>query len=330
MSEMKKFAVLIDADNTSHKNIEVILQEIAKYGIASVKRIYGDWSSENLQIWQDKLLPNAITPVQQFAYVKGKDATDMKLVIDAMDLLYAGELDGFCIISSDSDFTPLASRIRESGRLAYGFGERKTPSSFISACDKFIYVENLIELNEEEEDSKNTTPKNSNDINDKTTPYSATDEENSPIDNIEKEVLQLIYKAIEENADDNGWANLSAVGTYINSVKSDFDTRTYGSATLSKLLKKLVVFEVKNTNNRGFVKTFGFAKFLKYIDTTLIEIDKNNSGISISKLIETIIKDKQSHYHNFTVHDLENKIKAINSKYFELSSDKNTIKRVIE
>ena len=141
---MKKFAVLIDADNSSHRSIEPILEEIAKYGIASVKRIYGDWSVEALQSWRDKLLPNAITPVQQFAYVTQKDATDMKLVIDAMDILYAGDVDGFCIVSSDSDFTPLASRIRESGLLVYGFGKKSTVKSFVNACDKFIYVENLL------------------------------------------------------------------------------------------------------------------------------------------------------------------------------------------
>ena len=135
--EIKKFAVLIDADNTSAHAIEPVLEEIAKYGIASVKRIYGDWSMENLQTWRDKLLPNAITPVQQFAYVKQKDATDMKLVIDAMDLLYAGDLDGFCIVSSDSDFTPLVSRIRESGLTVYGFGKQNTVNSFVNACDRF-------------------------------------------------------------------------------------------------------------------------------------------------------------------------------------------------
>ncbi|MDI4482279.1 NYN domain-containing protein [Moraxella lacunata] len=149
---MKKLAVLIDADNTSHKTIGLVLQEIAKYGVPIVKRVYGDWSSEinengkptnRLHVWRDVSLSHAITPIQQFAYTKGKDATDMMLIINAMDLLYGNQLDGFCIISSDSDFTPLASRIRESGLTVYGFGKTQTPSAFINACDKFIYIENL-------------------------------------------------------------------------------------------------------------------------------------------------------------------------------------------
>ena len=142
--QTKKFAVLIDADNSSISAIPSVLEEVAKYGIASVKRVYGDWSSETLKNWREVLLPHAITPVQQFAYTKGKDATDMILIIDAMDLLYAGALDGFCIVSSDSDFTPLASRIRENGLSVYGFGKKKTPEAFKKACDKFIYIENLI------------------------------------------------------------------------------------------------------------------------------------------------------------------------------------------
>ena len=146
----KKLAVLIDADNSSINSIESVLEEIAKFGIASVKRVYGDWSSDTLKNWRDVLLPHAITPVQQFAYTKGKDATDMILIIDAMDLLYSGALDGFCIVSSDSDFTPLASRIRESGLMVYGFGRKKTPEAFKKACDKFIFVENLVEEKEHE------------------------------------------------------------------------------------------------------------------------------------------------------------------------------------
>ena len=136
--QTKKFAVLIDADNSSIGAIPSVLEEVAKYGIASVKRVYGDWSSETLKNWREVLLPHAITPVQQFAYTKGKDATDMTLVIDAMDLLHDGNLDGFCLISSDSDFTRLANRLRESGIIVYGFGEEKTPDAFISACNLFI------------------------------------------------------------------------------------------------------------------------------------------------------------------------------------------------
>ena len=161
--QTKKFAVLIDADNSSINAISSVLEEVAKYGIASVKRVYGDWSSEALKKWRDVLLPHAITPVQQFAYTKGKDATDMILIIDAMDLLYAGALDGFCIVSSDSDFTPLASRIRENGLIVYGFGRKTTPEPFKKACDKFISVENL-SFEEKEEIKQNSIIKKENEM----------------------------------------------------------------------------------------------------------------------------------------------------------------------
>ena len=204
---MKKFAVLIDADNSSHRSIEPILEEIAKYGIASVKRIYGDWSVEALQSWRDKLLPNAITPVQQFAYVTQKDATDMKLVIDAMDILYAGDVDGFCIVSSDSDFTPLASRIRESGLLVYGFGKKSTVKSFVNACDKFIYVENLL-----------PEPENKASITIVRVDKKAIISQSASIDDRNAEIdistLNLIYKAIKDNSDDEGWASLAVIGNY--------------------------------------------------------------------------------------------------------------------
>ncbi len=304
MEERKKFAVLIDADNTSHANIEVILEEIAKYAIASVKRIYGDWGVESLKNWQDKLLPFAITPVQQFAYIKGKDATDMKLVIDAMDLLYAGELDGFCIVSSDSDFTPLVSRIRESGRLAYGFGKRNTASSFINACDKFIYIENLIETKQDKKEDQ--------------------EEENETFD-IDTATLNLIYKAIKDTADDNGWANLGIVGQHINNVRPDFDCRSYGSATLSKLLKKLPMFDLQIKNRSMLVRKFSFGKFAKYIENLLSSIDKGNKGIEISQLSKKIKSD--SEYEKLTLEDIESKIKMINTKRLVLN--KNSIKRVV-
>lgn len=247
--QTKKFAVLIDADNSSTNAIPSVLEEVAKYGIASVKRVYGDWSSETLKNWREVLLPHAITPVQQFAYTKGKDATDMILIIDAMDLLYAGALDGFCIVSSDSDFTPLASRIRENGLSVYGFGKKSTPEAFKKACDKFIYVENLLQDNElkntEEdlivspikeviENTKVSEPKPSVQI-----------KENTITEIIDKPTLNLIYKAVKDNADENGWANLSMVGQYISAVKPDFDSRNYGRAKLSGLIKTLNLFETK-------------------------------------------------------------------------------------
>ena len=182
----KKLAVLIDADNAPADIIDRLLEEIAKYGIASVKRIYGDWS-HGLSKWKAALLPHAIIPVQQFAYTKGKNATDMALVIDAMDLLYSGNFDGFCIVSSDSDFTRLASRLRESGLTVYGFGEKKTPEAFRKACDKFIYTEIFRPEKQRQEKEKNSG---------KNTPAAAPD------------ALSLLKRAVRENADDLGWANL--------------------------------------------------------------------------------------------------------------------------
>ena len=178
----KKLAVLIDADNAPADIIDRLLEEVAKYGIASVKRIYGDWS-HGLSKWKAALLPHAIIPVQQFAYTKGKNATDMALVIDAMDLLYSGNFDGFCIVSSDSDFTRLASRLRESGLTVYGFGEKKTPEAFRKACDKFIYTEIFRPEKQRQEKEKNSG---------KNTPAAAPD------------ALALLKRAVRENADDLG------------------------------------------------------------------------------------------------------------------------------
>ena len=248
--QTKKFAVLIDADNSSIGAIPSVLEEVAKYGIASVKRVYGEWSSETLKNWREVLLPHAITPVQQFAYTKGKDATDMILIIDAMDLLYAGALDGFCIVSSDSDFTPLASRIRENGLSVYGFGKKKTPEAFKKACDKFIYVENLIvdsDLKNIEEEylSEPTDKKLTETLKTVEQKALTQSKEYSPPETVDRATLNLIYKAVKDNADENGWANLSMVGQYISAVKPDFDSRNYGRAKLSGLIKTLNLFETK-------------------------------------------------------------------------------------
>ncbi|MFT0695182.1 NYN domain-containing protein [Acinetobacter bereziniae] len=244
----KKFAVLIDADNSSVNSISSVLEEVAKYGIASVKRVYGDWSSDSLKKWREVLLPHAITPVQQFAYTSGKDATDMILIIDAMDLSYGGALDGFCIVSSDSDFTPLASRIRESGLVVYGFGRKKTPEPFKKACDKFISIENLI-AEEKEEEKQSTETKNNEDTK-KPSPIDK-EETKTPID---KATLNLIYKAVKDNSDDNGWAYLGSIGTYLSTVKPDFDTRDYGYTKLSGLIKAVEVFETKIEGSQMFLK----------------------------------------------------------------------------
>lgn len=334
---MKKFAVLIDADNSSHRNIESILEEIAKYGIASVKRIYGDWSVEALQSWRDKLLPNAITPVQQFAYVAQKDATDMKLVIDAMDILYAGDVDGFCIISSDSDFTPLASRIRESGLLVYGFGKKTTVKSFINACDKFIYVENLLI---ESENKISTTSELMSQVNSdrvKTESKSLVaqssiiDIKNSEID---IPTLNLIYKAIKDNSDDEGWASLAVIGNYINNVRPDFDTRTYGRAKLSGLLKKLVKFECKIEDSHMFVRKFNFPLFIEIVRKMVIKMCKENNNTEDWIVLSDLVDQLKSQVSNLTIlehlsnHETEQKILSIGPKYFKFNDDRSLIKYI--
>ncbi|RKG51900.1 NYN domain-containing protein [Acinetobacter cumulans] len=247
--QTKKFAVLIDADNSSIQAIPSVLEEVAKYGIASVKRVYGDWSSETLKNWRDVLLPHAITPVQQFAYTKGKDATDMILIIDAMDLLYAGALDDFCIVSSDSDFTPLASRIRENGLAVFGFGKKVTPEAFKKACDKFIYIENLIVDNEgknsEEEETAVTDKQVVETLRTNGQKAITLQKEVQLPEGMDRATLNLIYKAVKDNADENGWAKLGMVGLYISAVKPDFDSRNYGRAKLSGLIKTLNLFETK-------------------------------------------------------------------------------------
>lgn len=233
----KKLAILIDADNAPADSIEAMLEEIAKYGTATVKRIYGDWS-HGLSKWKAALLPHAIIPVQQFAYTKGKNATDMALVIDAMDLLYSGNFDGFCLVSSDSDFTRLASRIRESGLAVYGFGEKKTPESFRKACDKFTYIE--VFRPQKTGGDKPQNPRKNN------TPATLAEHVAAP----ETDLTQLIKRAVKENADDLGWANLGPIGSYISKVSPDFDSRLYGYGKLSDLIKSLDLFEHRTDNNQ--------------------------------------------------------------------------------
>ncbi len=228
-----KLAVLIDADNTQAKIIEGLLAEIAKYGVASVKRIYGDWTSTNLRSWKDKLLEYAIQPVQQFSYTTGKNSTDSAMIIDAMDLLYTENLDGFCVVSSDSDFTRLAARLREDGKLVLGFGQRKTPKPFVAACDKFIYTEILREGDEEKETKteKEAEAKIQSDIK------------------TDRRVKALLLSAVEEAADEFGWAYLGAVGTYIANRQPEFDPRNYGFRKLGDLIKASGLFEIDERAN---------------------------------------------------------------------------------
>ncbi|MDY7090841.1 MAG: NYN domain-containing protein [Actinomycetota bacterium] len=214
-----KLAVLIDADNAQARIIEALLAEIAKYGTAHVKRAYGDWTGPNLKGWKDELLEQSIQPMQQFAYTNRKNSTDSAMIIDAMDLLYTGRFDGFCILSSDSDFTRLASRIRESGLTVYGFGERKTPKSFVAACDKFIYTENL------------TGPPPSE-------PVQLSARSNSAL-------VNQLRNAVEAASDDDGWATLSHVGQILTNQSPDFDSRTYGFSKLSDLIGAITLFDLE-------------------------------------------------------------------------------------
>ncbi|GAA2045203.1 NYN domain-containing protein [Catenulispora yoronensis] len=226
-----KLAVLIDADNAQPGNVETLLAEVAKYGTAHVKRAYGDWTGTSLKGWKEHLLALSIQPIQQFAYTSGKNATDTAMVIDAMDLLYSGRFDGFCIVSSDSDFTRLAARLRESGLIVYGFGERKTPKPFVAACDKFIYTENLAVADEVVPDlaAKPAT---------KTAATTAAKLRG------DAKLVNLLRNAVEAASDEDGWAGLSGVGHILTNQQPDFDSRTYGYTKLSNLVIATGLFDV--------------------------------------------------------------------------------------
>jgi uncharacterized LabA/DUF88 family protein len=228
-----RLAVLIDADNAQASITEGLLAEVAKYGTAHVKRAYGDWTAPNLRGWKDQLLAQSIQPIQQFAYTTGKNATDAAMVIDAMDLLYSGRFDGFCIVSSDSDFTRLAARLRESGMTVYGFGERKTPKPFVAACDKFVYTENLRFADEDAAtDALGVKPA-------KPKPATAAQLRGDAA------LVSLLRNAVEAASDDDGWAPLSSVGNIITNQRPDFDSRSYGYGKLSDLITATSLFEVE-------------------------------------------------------------------------------------
>lgn len=233
----RRLAVLIDADNAQAAVIEGLLAEVAKYGLASVKRIYGDFTSQQQAQWKKVLLKHSITPVQQFAYTSGKNATDSALIIDAMDLMYTGRFDGMCLVSSDSDFTRLAQRLREEGLTVYGFGEHKTPDAFVQACDKFIYTE---VLRAEAQDAPEPATKPAAE-KPAAKPKPAPEPTSEPAPAKAGPLplpLELLRQAIEEASDDEGWAHLGAMGTYLNKIKPNFDPRLYGQKKLSDLLRK--------------------------------------------------------------------------------------------
>ena len=238
--EQRRLAVLIDADNAQASVIEALLAEVAKFGVASVKRIYGDWTAPHHAQWKSCLLKHSIAPVQQFAYTKGKNATDSALIIDAMDLMYTQRFDGFCLVSSDSDFTRLAQRLREEGLMVYGFGRKQTPDAFVAACDKFIFTE-IFQPVVLEPDASNPSVKNQMIGSVTPVPSQGILEEaknSESINSNEPEIEDFIAKAIEDNADESGCVALANLGSYLVRVRPDFEPRNYGHKKLSDLLLK--------------------------------------------------------------------------------------------
>lgn len=228
MSERKRIALLIDCDNVSHNSIEGVLEELAKYGMVNVRHAHGDWNNPSLSGWIDRLHPHAIRPMQQFAYTKGKNATDSAMIIDAMDLLYSKNVDAFALMTSDSDFTPLVLRILESGLPVYGFGEKKTPKPFVDACSPFIYTENLVVEQEEKTESPQQPAmkkKTKGDLRKDTS------------------LVKLLRTAVEQTSEDDGWAHMSRVGHYI-SNNSSFSSINYGYKKLGDLIKASELFDI--------------------------------------------------------------------------------------
>jgi uncharacterized LabA/DUF88 family protein len=230
-----KLAVLIDGDNIPSKYVKEMMEEITKYGTPTIKRIYGDWTSPHVTKWKNVLLENAITPIQQYAYTIGKNATDSAMIIDAMDILYSAKVDGFCLVSSDSDFTKLATRLREAGMRVYGIGEKKTPNPFIVACDKFIYLEIL---KQEDEDDKGKNKKKKEESLDKITP----------------KIIRLLRNSVSDAADDEGWAFLGDVGSLLLKKQANFDSRNFGFEKLTPMFQSLKEFELEHReqNNSRF------------------------------------------------------------------------------
>ena len=226
--QTSRVAVLIDADNASAAHAAEIFEEVARHGEANVRRIYGDFSGTRLRAWREQMQPLAIVPQQQFNYTTGKNAADITLVIDAMDLMHTGAVDIFCLISSDSDFTRLAQRLRENGKTVMGFGERKTPEAFRNACNRFIYLDNLGPAATEQATEE------------------ATETEKLP----PSKATPLILKAMAGHEDEDGWASLGGIGTRLNSIAPDFDPRNYGLGKLSDVVRKAGAFEIDKSDSR--------------------------------------------------------------------------------
>ena len=231
LPESRKIALLIDCDNVSHAAIEAVLEELAKHGTVNVRHAHGDWNSPSLSGWAEKLHPHAIRPMQQFAYTKGKNATDSAMIIDAMDLLYSGNVDAFALMTSDSDFTPLVLRILESGFPVYGFGQKKTPKAFVDSCSPFIYIENLLASQESEAGDAAAPPK-------KTKAKLRQD----------SALVRLLRTAVSQAADDDGWANMGQVASYISNNNSSFSSVNYGYRRVSDLIRATDLFEIDLRN----------------------------------------------------------------------------------
>lgn len=229
-----KLAVLIDGDNIPSAYIKEMMEEIAKYGNPTIKRIYGDWTKPHLSQWKNVLLENAIIPIQQYGYTTGKNATDSAMIIDAMDILYSGKVDGFCLVSSDSDFTRLATRLREAGMKVFGIGEKKTPEPFIVACDKFIYLE-ILSSHSKETDT--TTSKNKL-------------AKKEAVERITPKVIKLIASTVSDLADEEGWAFLGDVGNLLQKKQPNFDSRNYGFQKLTPLISSIDKFEIEQRENQ--------------------------------------------------------------------------------
>lgn len=239
MPQDNKIALLIDCDNVSHKSIEGVIDELSKYGKVNIRHAYGNWKSDSMKGWEEKLHPHAIKPIQQFAYTKGKNATDAAMIIDAMDILYSQNLDAFALMTSDSDFTPLVMRILSNGITVYGFGEKKTPLPFVKACSQFIYTENIEQVEGENEKPANTvnTKKTRNELRRDTA------------------LVKLLRTAVEQSTDENGWSHLGLVGQYI-SNKTSFSPVNYGYKKLGDLIRVCDLFEIemRDDNSTMYIK----------------------------------------------------------------------------
>ena len=238
MQEAKRIALLIDCDNVPPDAIEGVLEELAKYGVVNVRHAHGDWKNPSLSGWERKLHPHAIRPMQQFAYTKGKNATDSAMIIDAMDLLHSSNVDAFALMTSDSDFTPLVLRILESGLPVYGFGGKKTPKPFVDACSPFIFIENLVTADDSEKGNGRSTPKKTK----------AQLRQNTNL-------VKLLRTAAEQAAEDDGWASMSLVGSYISNNNSSFSSINYGYKKLSDLIKATELFNLEmRDGNHMYIK----------------------------------------------------------------------------